>query len=158
MVIHPEIIVTPDCPTIKFRQPKENVDLDIQISKILNVQGWSCGTYFNVQFISHDKTKLMASARYVVTEELEFLHVNESNPMQTMTKAVTTRKAKQIGDWFYPNPLEVEESVQIEPPVGPATVNWNPGKKMHQVIIDGGVIFESKNKQEAVGVANAGNN
>ena len=149
MVIHPEIIVTPDCPTIKFRQPKENVDLDLQISKILNVQGWSCGTYFNVQFISHDKTKLMASARYVVTEELEFLHVNESNPMQTMTKAVTTRKAKQIGDWFYPNPPAVDEKT---------TVSWNPGKKVHQVIVDGSVMFESKNKQEALGVANAGNN
>lgn len=99
MIIHPEITVTPDFPTIRFREPKESVDLDKEIPKILHGQGWGCGTYFNVQFLSHDRSELLAFAQYVVTEEKESLHTSD-NQFQPMTKTVYGRKATIVGQWW----------------------------------------------------------
>lgn len=101
MVIYPEIIVTPDTPTIKFHQPREQVDLNKELPRILHAQGWGCGTYFNVQFISHDKTKLLACAKFVVAEEVETLHTSD-NQYQPMTKTVFSRRAERITDWWPP--------------------------------------------------------
>lgn len=100
MLIHPEIIVTPDCPTVRFREPREAVNLDVELPKILNAQGWSCGTYFHIQFLSHDRKSLLAWAQFLVTEEAESLQVNESNPHQPMTRAVATRTAELVGGWW----------------------------------------------------------
>jgi hypothetical protein len=100
MVIHPEVIVTPDTPTIKFREPREQVDLSKELPRILNAQGWGCGTYFNVQFLNHEKTKLLACGRFVVIEETESLHTSDANPYQPMTKTMIARCAEQIGDWW----------------------------------------------------------
>lgn len=144
MVIYPEIIVTPDLPTIRFKQPKEQIDLDVEIPKILHAQGWACGTYFNIQFVSHDKTKLLSTALYVVTEEVESLQTNESNPYQPVSRTLISRKAEIIGDWknFVGTSAEVE-------------VRWNPGLKKHQVLSGDKVIYESSDKDEALKVANS---
>jgi len=123
MVIHPEVIVTPDCPTVKFRQPREQVDLGKELQKILHHQGWGCGTIFNVQFINHDRTKLLACARFVVTEEIEATNISEVSQYQTMTKTVITRQAEQIEDWWKPrtgeagHPEEVKGQDQQTEPV-----------------------------------------
>ena len=99
MVIYPEIQVTPDSPTIKFSQPRDQVDLSKELPRILHAQGWGCGTYFNVQFLNHEKTKLLACARFVVTEEVETLQTSD-NQYQPMTKTVFSRRAEQISDWW----------------------------------------------------------
>lgn len=100
MVIYPEVVITPDTPTVKFHQPRDKVDLDLELPRILIAQGWGCGTYFNVQFLNHGKTKLLACARFVVTEESETSHTSDANPYQPMTKTVFSRKAEQIDDWW----------------------------------------------------------
>ena len=100
MIIHPNVIVTPDCPTVQFRQSQEQVDLDREIPRILHAQGWEIGTYFNVQFISHDRTTVLSSARFMVTHVSESLFTNETNPQQPSTKVVWSRMAEQIGDWW----------------------------------------------------------
>ena len=102
MVIFPEIIVTPDMPTVKFYQPREMVKLDQELPRILASQGWGCGTYFNVQFLNHEKTKLLACARFVVSEESESVRTSSADPYQPVTKTVFSRKADQIGDWWTP--------------------------------------------------------
>jgi len=164
MVIQPEVIVTPDSPTVRFREPREKVDLDYELPKILHAQGWGCGTYFNVQFISHDKTKLLASARYVVTEEDESLRTNTDNPYQPVTKTAYTRKAEQIGDWWIPESVIAEKAIQVAKDATDSAAediggrgsniemkhSWNPGKKMHQAKIGDEVVFESKDKQEVL--------
>ena len=101
MKIHPEVIVTPDCPTVVLREPIEVIDLNVEIPKILGMQGWGIGTYFNIQFITHDRTKLIASGKFVVTTEAEVMHTSNADSYQPVTKPITTRKAMQIGDWFY---------------------------------------------------------
>lgn len=143
MIIHPEIYATPDSPTVKFREPRDQIDLEIELPKILHSQGWDCGTYFHVQFVSHDKKKLLSSATFVVSEIDETLHTNEDNPYSPVTKTVFHRKAQQIGDWW--NSGEVKAAI----------VRWNPGKKVHQVIENDKVIYESPDKQQAVKVAEA---
>lgn len=100
MVIYPEVIVTPDTPTIKFHQPREKMDVDKEIERVLHNQGWSCGTFFNVQFVNHEKTKLLACARFVVSEESEQLQRSDANPYQPMSKTVFNRRAAQIGEWW----------------------------------------------------------
>jgi hypothetical protein len=100
MLIYPDIQATPDSPTIKFYQPREQIDLNKELPRILHTQGWGCGTYFNVQFLNHEKTKLLACGRFVVSEEVETLHTNDANPYQPMTKTVFSRSAEQIGEWW----------------------------------------------------------
>ena len=108
MVIFPEIIVTPDSPTVKFYQPREKVNLDQELPRILASQGWGCGTYFNVQFLNHEKTKLLACARFVVSEESESVRTSSADPYQPVTKTVFSRKADQIGDWWVPESADEE--------------------------------------------------
>lgn len=100
MLIYPDIQATPDSPTIKFYQPQDQIDLNKELPRILHTQGWGCGTYFNVQFLNHEKTKLLACGRFVVSEEIETLHTNDANPYQPMTRTVFSRRAEQIGEWW----------------------------------------------------------
>lgn len=118
MLIYPDIQATPDSPTIKFYQPRDQIDLDKELPRILHTQGWGCGTYFNVQFLNHEKTKLLACGRFVVSEEIETLHTNDANPYQPMTRTVFSRRAEQIGGWF-PEVHETHEAAPIS--VGPDT-------------------------------------
>lgn len=146
MVIHPEVIVTPDCPTVKFRQPREQVKLDVELPKILQGQGWGCGTYFHVQFVSHDKSELLAAGKFVVTEEKEMIETTD-DPYRPVTKTVFGRKFAQLGDWWVakttePKPFETE-----------LKASWNPGKKKYEVKQGDAIVFESVDKQEAQDVA-----
>lgn len=100
MLIYPEIIPTPDSPTIKFNQPRDQIDLDKELPRILHAQGWGCGTYFHVQFLNHEKTKLLSCGRFVVSEETETIQTNDANPYQPMTRTVFSRRAEQIGEWW----------------------------------------------------------
>lgn len=163
MVIYPEVLVTPDCPTVKFHQPCEQVDLEKELPRILHAQGWGCGTYFNVQFLSHDKTTLLACAKFVVNEEKEMLHTSD-NQYNPNTKTVFTRSAVQLENWWpdrnipvnVPSVLisELTESVTgvcnpINNPPKETRVYWNPGKKVHQVKVGDTVMFESPDKDVA---------
>ena len=100
MLIYPDIQATPDCPTIKFSQPREQIDLEKELPRILHAQGWGCGTLFNIMFLNHEKTKLLACGRFVVSDEIETIQTNDANPYQPMTKTVFSRRAEQIGDWY----------------------------------------------------------
>ena len=162
MVIFPEIIVTPDSPTVKFYQPREKVNLDQELPRILASQGWGCGTYFNVQFLNHEKTKLLACARFVVSEESESVRTNSDDPYRSVTKTVFSRKADQIGDWW-PNEVSVagfngfaKETINkgiMNVGGNLLTVSWNPGKKVHQVKNGDDVVFETPDKDIASKVA-----
>jgi hypothetical protein len=114
MLIYPDIQATPDCPTIKFNQPREQIDLHKELPRILHAQGWGCGTLFNIMFLNHEKTKLLACGRFVVSEEIETIQTNDANPYQPMTKTVFSRRAEQIGDWYPAEPNQSE-------PIGMAT-------------------------------------
>lgn len=160
MIIQPEILVTPDRPIIRFREPKDQVDISRELPRILQSQGWGCGTYFHIQFLSHDKTQLLASALYVVSREVESLHTSDANPYQPMTKTIFGRTADIVGDWWFP----ADETTivprgtipeKIDEPTGlAATITWNPGKKMHQVKLGDKIIYESADKVLAQRVAN----
>lgn len=120
MFIHPEIIVTPDSPVIRLHQPRELVNLDVELPRIMHAQGWGVGTYFHVQFLSHDKTKLISSAPFVVTEEIEQVVTSEANPYQPMTKTLYTRKAERIGEWWNAPQAFAKEGSDKSPDVGKA--------------------------------------
>ena len=118
-MIYPEIQVTPDSPTIKFSQPRDQVDLSKELPRILHAQGWGCGTYFNVQFLNHEKTKLLACARFVVTEEVETIQTSDANPYQPITKTVFSRTAEQIDEWWPAQP-----DMEIAPNKRPGEVTY----------------------------------
>jgi hypothetical protein len=101
MIIRPKIHATPDRPNVQFHEPQAETKLDVQIPRILYGQGWEVGTYFNVQFVNHERTKLLSSALFVVIEESESLHVNEDNPDQSIAKTIFSRKAERVSDWWY---------------------------------------------------------
>lgn len=149
MIVHPEVIVTPDSPTVKFRQPRDQVKLDVELPKILQAQGWGCGTYFHVQFISHDKTKLFAAGSFVVTEETESVETTD-DPYRPVTKTVFNRKFAQIGVWWVAQEIRDAAAADI---LGEMKAAWNPGKKKYEVKAGDKVVFESSDKQEAADVA-----
>ena len=148
MLIHPEVIVTPDCPTVKFREPREKIDLNVELPKILNAQGWGLGTYFHVQFINHDRSKLIVSGLFIVTEEAESLHTANPDAYQPMTKTISARKAKQIGEWFEPEVTRKPGSEFVKE-LQERTLKWNPGKKVHEVKVGDKVLFASADKAAA---------
>lgn len=123
MIVTPEIFVTPDCPTVRMREARENVDLDAELPKILHAQGWGVGTFFHVQFVSHDRTRLLAFAKFVVTEENESLQTNDANPYAPMTKTVFSRRFEQVSGWW-----EAEKRAEPE-------VRWNVATKAHEVVL-----------------------
>ena len=149
MIIAAEVIVTPDLPTIRFREPREQVDLDKELPKILHSQGWGCGTYFHVQFVSHDKTTLLASAQYVVSQVSESIHTSEANPYQPITKTIFSRKAELIGEWWFSSSVKIDDKKDDTK----AMVSWNPGLKKHQVKIGDKVVYETPDKDLANQVA-----
>lgn len=101
MIINPEVIVTPDYPVVRFREPVEMLEKIIKddLPKILKRNGWGIGTYFYVQFVNHEKTVLLLSALFVVTEAKENLHTSD-NENQPMTKTVHTYKSQQLLSWW----------------------------------------------------------
>ena len=115
MIIHPEVIVAPDRPIVRFREPREAIKLDEELPKILHRQGWSLGTFFDIQFLNYEKTKLLSLATFVVTEWHENLLTSEADPYKPMTRTVFSSKAEQIGEWW--ELLEVEPAVEF-PDVG----------------------------------------
>lgn len=106
MIVHHEIIVTPDYPVVRIRQPRETTDLSVELPRVMNTQGWGIGTFFHVQFVSHDRTKLLASGLHVVCEETESLQTNEANLYQPMTKVAISRKCALVGSWWASEPME----------------------------------------------------
>ncbi len=101
-IIRPEIFITPDCPTVKFREDPQNINLAIEVPKILTSQGWGIGTIFCIQFVNHDKTKLIKVARFIVTSEDESIQTFNPESERPMTKLVQRREASQMEAWFYP--------------------------------------------------------
>jgi len=145
MRIHPEVIVTPDCPTVMFREPREKVDLEVEIPKILASQGWGLGTYFNIQFVNHDRTKLVASGKFIVESDTESLHTANPEGYQPITKTISYRKAGQIGGWYQPEGLREPVKIMNEGTFE-KVLKWNPGKKVHQVLLGDKVLYENKDK------------
>lgn len=141
MIIHPEILIAPDRPIIKIRQSREQVNLDVELPKILTAQGWGIGTYFDIQFVSHERNRLLSAAQFVVTEEMESLQTTELNAYQPVTKTVVTRKWAQLSKWWTPE-QQAEEKVEITQSQTLPSMIWNPGKKLHQVKLGTMVVFE----------------
>jgi hypothetical protein len=125
MLIYPDIQATPDCPTIKFNQPREQIDLNKELPRILHAQGWGCGTLFNIMFLNHEKTKLLACGRFVVSEEVETIQTNDANPYQPMTRTVFSRGAMQIGDWW-PETASVPLAASVPPASIDTTTDNSP--------------------------------
>jgi len=125
MIVKPEIVVTPDYPKVFIREPREAVDLDVEIPKILQVQGWDVGTSFRILFVSHDRQELLSHAEFIVTASMESIETVDTGPASTMTKAVKARRWAQIGDWW-----EAKTPAKDEV----AAVKWNPGKKAFDVV------------------------
>lgn len=112
MIISPQIIVTPDTPMVLFREAKEAFDIEAEVMKVVQRQGWGLGTRFNVHFISHDRTTLLATAEYIVTGEVEDYVTNDVDGYQTMSKTVFRRKCARLGDWTkFDAPKEPDTSI-----------------------------------------------
>lgn len=122
-IIRPQIVITPDCPTVKFREDPTTINLAIELPKILAQQGWSLGTMFCIQFVNHEETKLIKFAKFVVSSEEESMHTFNPESAAPMTKLIQSRTAKQTEGWFYPDGAPVKD----------LKYKWNPGKKEHQV-------------------------
>ena len=101
-ITRPEIFITPDCPTVKFREAPENINLDIELPKILTQQGWGLGTIFCIQFVNHERTKLTKIARFIVHTENSSIQTFNPDSERPMTKLVEARQATQMEAWFYP--------------------------------------------------------
>jgi len=144
-VIHPEVSTTPDQPTIKIRQAWELTDLDKLIPSILQAQGWPCGTYFNLQFVNHERDLLLADARFVVDSSRESQRTTD-NEYSPNTRMVVSYKAKRVTEWRFYNGFEVPRGTSSENDEKQATIRWNPGKKEHELLVGDEVKFSSADK------------
>ena len=127
MIIKPDIVVTPDRPRVTFREPRDKVEFEREIQRVLWRQGWSLGTYFDVHFVDHDRTRILAVGHFVVAGEREELRTAEPDPDRPITKSVKVYAVQQIGGW-----LDL---------VAPMTTKWNVGAG----------VFEVRRGEEVVG-------
>jgi len=148
MKINPEVFTTPDRPIIRLREFKGNVDLDDAISKIIHAQGWGAGTYFSVQFMNHERTKIFSTAEFMVTQDDESIVTLNPDSRNPNTKMVSKLKAERLGDWHNTSFIDERDPKNKTVEKIDAEVKWNPGVKKHQVIQGGEVIFESDDKTE----------
>lgn len=131
MIVRPEVFTTPDSPTVRFREPPENVDLSVEIPKLLTTQGWGIGTIFSVQFIDHKRENLIKIARFVVSGEVSSLQTFNPESQQPMTRQVQTRQVRQMEDWFYVNaPVATGEKMKIRYDVNSRKFNIEVGKEV----------------------------
>ena len=138
-IIRPEIFITPDSPTVKFREEPDNINLGVEIPKILHSQGWALGTIFCVQFVNHEKTKLLKVARFIVISEDSSLQTFNPDGPQPMTKLVEAREATQMEAWFYPYGSSAKS----------LTIDWNFGEKKHRVMQGDKIVAKFDKKPEA---------
>lgn len=142
MNIRPAIYATPDRPVVVFREPRELVDLDRELPLLLKNQGWHVGLYFNVQFVSHDRTELLATAQFVVTSVREALVTTNANPDQPITSAVSARRYERITEWLFFGGRKVH---------GKAV--WNVGRGGYVIEVDGEEVGFEKDKETAQRIA-----
>jgi hypothetical protein len=141
MIIHPRIDITPNRPIVIFREPREQVDLDKALPRILRTQGWACGTFFHIQFQSHKQDKLYSFATYVVTQDDEMLVVNEDNPYQTVTKTAFNYKAEIVGDWWF-----AEYQEEIDETATTVKMAYDKTSKLHQAKRGNDILYENQFK------------
>ncbi len=141
MIIHPRIDITPNRPTVAFREPREQIDLDIELTRIMKTQDWSCGTYFYVQFVSHSADKLYSSALYLVTKDDESLQTSDADPYKPMSRTVRDYKCEMVGDWWFADFQETVEDTEIA-----AKLAYDKIGKVHQAKLGNDILFESPHK------------
>ena len=137
-ITRPQIVITPDCPTVKFRVDPQTINLAIELPKILAQQGWALGTMFCIQFINHEETKLIKLARFIVSAEVESMQTFNPDSERPMTKLVQAREATQMEAWFCPYGSSSSRM----------TIEWKFADKKHRVMLDGEIIARfDKNPQ-----------
>jgi len=147
MIIHPDINNTPDRPVIKFRTPKELMDLNLELGRAMKSQGWALGTRFTVQFINHEKTNLLSTAEFVVSDREESFITNDDNPYAPTSKDIVTYRAFQVSDWWYSElGLEIRNTPEPEPEILALKLGYDKTTKMHQVRFGTEVRFENQFK------------
>lgn len=100
MVIAPEVSVTPDRPVVRFREPRDKLNLAKELQRVVQMQGWGVGTYFNVQFVSHNRENLLAECAFLVTCDAEELKTNDENPYSPKTHTAHIKTIKQISPFL----------------------------------------------------------
>lgn len=145
MIIKPEIVTTPDHPIVFVREPAEVVDLKKLLDETLYRQGWGLGTKFSLHFVDHDRTRVLATADFLVSEEREEHRTMDVSPDQTMSKTVQVRKWLQLGPW---RTLDAATPVGGEP-----VVKWNVGARKHEVLVNGEVVSAYDDKAAAEAAA-----
>ena len=148
-IIRPVISTTPDSPIVTFREDPKNINLDIEIPKLLVSQGggWELGTIFSVRFVNHERTKLIKVARFIVTLEDSSIQTFNPDSPQPMTKLVEAREVRQIENWFYPEGVPLEDNNSADG--SKKIVKWNFGAKAFNVIQDEKILFSSPTKEKA---------
>jgi len=147
MIIHPDINNTPDRPVISFRTPKELMDLILELARAMKSQGWALGTRFTVQFVNHERTQLLSTAEFVVSDREESFITNDDNPYAPTSKDIVTYRAMQVGEWWYSETgAEIRDTPEPEPEVFKLKLAYDNTRKLHQVVFGTEIMFENQFK------------
>jgi len=152
-IIQPEVVITPDQPTVRIREAEEKTDLKKILPQILQAQGWGVGTYFNVQFLNHERNKLLKDARFVVTADVQELKTTD-NAYTPNTRMIVAYQFEQVSEWrsYHESkktpeqPVNVPHGTSSENDEKKATIKWNPGKKEHELVVGDDVVFSNADK------------
>ncbi len=154
----PAVDPRPNFPIVKFQYSREQVDFDVELQRVIQNNGWDCGTYFYVQFLKVENDKkfaLLESALFIVTHVDEGIYTNEANSYAPMTKTVYTHKAERVGDWWTPGGTEKvsEKPAKDAIPAAKPQVIPNHENGTYDVVLNGKVIYRNKDESKAQDVA-----
>ena len=141
-VLPNEVYVTEFGALIRTRCPKEYVT-DQMIHQRVTAANLSAGDTVRVQCMNHDRSVVLHYVEYLVyarTEEIRKVEINDVRSNQFQHSSYSIIKSV---DWKSTPAAEPQQSIGAD-----YEIKWNPGKKVHQVIKSGDVVYEDSDKEK----------
>jgi len=131
---------------IRTRCPKDHITDQMIHQRVLNAN-LSAGDIVTVQCFNHDRTAVLHYAEYLVYDrrtQIRRIEVNDSEPRQIDDVSFSVMRMAEWKD----TPL-AEKKPEAIPFGNNVDIRWNPGKKVHQILVNGEVVQETVDKDEA---------
>lgn len=125
------------------KMPPDEVTESLLLSRVRAAQ-LRTGDAVIVQCQTHHGDELVAECEWRVIARKDELRTRDLDGFQTMQDTALAYQIAQVRPWWRPLAPDAAGGPQVK---------WNAGKKAHQVIDGGVVVFESADKNEALDYA-----
>ena len=142
-----EVFVKEFGALIRTRCPKDHVTDQMIHQRVLNAN-LSAGDIVTVQCFNHDRTAVLHYAEYLVYDRSTQIRRIEVNDSETRQIDDVSFSVMRMAEWK-DTPLAEKPTAIHLGNLSNVDIRWNPGKKVHQILVNGEVVQETVDKDEA---------